>query len=73
MDQQKRKLLAEPNWILKQHKTKQRIVTCFTKLKEIVSSSEDTSAKNKSVIELKKLQLLELQCRLQSDVLNDFC
>ena len=33
MDQQKRKLLAEQDWILKQHKTKQRIVTCFTKLK----------------------------------------
>ncbi|XWS39076.1 hypothetical protein CRYUN_Cryun18bG0019100 [Craigia yunnanensis] len=72
MDQQKRKLLAEQNWVLKQHKTKQRIVTCFTKLKENVSSSEDISAKTKSVIELKKLQLLELQRRLRSDFLNDF-
>ncbi|XVE65684.1 hypothetical protein DITRI_Ditri08aG0019500 [Diplodiscus trichospermus] len=72
MDQQKLKLLAEKNWVLKQQKTKQRIVACFTKLKENVSSSEDISAKTKSVIELKKLQLLELQCRLRSDFLNDF-
>lgn len=34
-------------------------------LQEIVSSSEDISAKTKSVIELKKLQLLELQRRLR--------
>ncbi|XP_007035456.2 PREDICTED: chromatin structure-remodeling complex protein SYD isoform X1 [Theobroma cacao] len=72
MDQQKRKFLAEQNWVLKQQKTKHRIVTCFTKLKENVSSSEDISAKTKSVIELKKLQLLELQRRLRSDFLNDF-
>ncbi|XVE82038.1 hypothetical protein DITRI_Ditri15bG0114600 [Diplodiscus trichospermus] len=72
LDQQKRKLLAEQNWVLKQQKTKQRIITCYTKLKENVSSSEDISAKTKSVIELKKLQLLELQRRLRSDFLNDF-
>ncbi|XP_022723174.1 chromatin structure-remodeling complex protein SYD-like isoform X3 [Durio zibethinus] len=72
MDQRRRKLLAEQNWALKQQKTKQRIITCFTKLKENVSSSEDISAKTKSVIELKKLQLLELQRRLRSDFLNDF-
>ncbi|OMO77372.1 Glutamine-Leucine-Glutamine, QLQ [Corchorus olitorius] len=34
MDQQKRKLLAEQNWVLKQQKTKQRIITCYTKLKK---------------------------------------
>lgn len=33
MDQQKRKHLAEQNWVIKQQKTRQRIVTCFTKLK----------------------------------------
>ncbi|KAL1154798.1 hypothetical protein V6Z11_A09G268200 [Gossypium hirsutum] len=72
MDQRRRKLLAEQQWVLKQHKTKQRMITCFTKLKETVSSSEDISAKTKSVIELKKLQLLELQRRLRSGFLNDF-
>ncbi|XP_022760477.1 chromatin structure-remodeling complex protein SYD-like isoform X2 [Durio zibethinus] len=71
-DLQKQKLLAEQKWFLKQQKTKQRMVTCFTKLKENVSSSENISAKTKSVIELKKLQLLELQRRLRSDFLNDF-
>nr|KJB33147.1 hypothetical protein B456_006G257000 [Gossypium raimondii] len=72
MDQRRRKLLAEQQWVLKQHKTKQRMITCFTKLKETVSSSEDISAKTKSVIELKKLQLLELQRHLRSGFLNDF-
>ncbi|EEF45471.1 chromatin structure-remodeling complex protein SYD [Ricinus communis] len=72
MDQQKKKLLVEQNWVLKQQKTKQRIATCFAKLKETVNSSEDICAKTKSVIELKKLQLLELQRRLRSDFLNDF-
>ncbi|XP_038721523.1 uncharacterized protein LOC120013703 isoform X1 [Tripterygium wilfordii] len=72
MDQQKKKLLLERNWVLKQRKTQQRIATCFDKLKENVSSSEDISARTKSVIELKKLQLLELQRRLRSDFLNDF-
>ncbi|KAJ4823533.1 hypothetical protein Tsubulata_048213, partial [Turnera subulata] len=72
LDQQRKKLLVEQNWVLEQQKTKQRIATCFEKLKETVNSSEDTSAKTKSVIELKKLQLLELQQRLRSDFLNDF-
>ncbi|KAJ6319025.1 hypothetical protein OIU76_014380 [Salix suchowensis] len=72
MDQQRKKLLTEQNWVLKQQKTKQRIATCFYKLKETVSFSKDISAKTKSVIELKKLQLLELQRRLRSDFLNDF-
>ncbi|GAY36042.1 hypothetical protein CUMW_019990, partial [Citrus unshiu] len=72
MDMQKRKLLVEQNWILKQQKTKQRMSTCFNKLRESVSSSEDISAKTKSVIELKKLQLLGLQRRLRNDFLNDF-
>ncbi|XP_015874475.3 chromatin structure-remodeling complex protein SYD isoform X3 [Ziziphus jujuba] len=72
MDQQKKKHLEEQNWILKQQKAKQRIAVSFHKSKENVSSSEDISAKTKSVIELKKLQLLELQRRLRSDFLNDF-
>ncbi|XP_027916125.1 chromatin structure-remodeling complex protein SYD [Vigna unguiculata] len=72
MDQQRKRLLVEQKWVQKQHKTKQRMATSFHKLKENVSSSEDISAKTKSVIELKKLQLLELQRRLRSDFLNDF-
>ncbi|XP_058199382.1 chromatin structure-remodeling complex protein SYD-like [Rhododendron vialii] len=72
MEQQKRKLVIEQNWALKQKKTEQRIAACSEKLKENVSSSEDISAKTKSVIELKKVQLLELQRRLRSDILNDF-
>ncbi|KAK8709789.1 hypothetical protein V6N13_060791 [Hibiscus sabdariffa] len=72
MDLRKRKLLAEQKWVLKRQKTNQKIVTCFTQLKKTVSSSEDISAKTKSVIELKKLQLLELQHRLRSDFLKDF-
>ncbi|KAG8636634.1 hypothetical protein MANES_15G017800v8 [Manihot esculenta] len=72
MDQQKKKLLAEQNWALKQQNTRQRMTSCFNKLKETVNSSEDISAKTKSVIELKKLQLLGLQRRLRSDFLSDF-
>ncbi|XP_017423795.1 chromatin structure-remodeling complex protein SYD isoform X2 [Vigna angularis] len=72
MDQQRKRLLVEQKWVQKQQKTKQRMATSFHKLKENVSSSEDISAKTKSVIELKKLQLLELQRRLRSDFLNDF-
>ncbi|KAI4317659.1 hypothetical protein L6164_025510 [Bauhinia variegata] len=72
MDQQRKRVLVEQNWMQKQQKAKQKIVTCFNKLKENVSSSEDISAKTKSVIELKKLQLLGLQRRLRSDFLNDF-
>ncbi|KAF8401562.1 hypothetical protein HHK36_012504 [Tetracentron sinense] len=72
MDRQKRKLIEEENWALKQRKTGKKIAACFDKLKKNVSSSEDISAKTKSVIELKKLQLLQLQRRLRSDFLNDF-
>ncbi|XP_010247117.1 PREDICTED: chromatin structure-remodeling complex protein SYD isoform X2 [Nelumbo nucifera] len=71
-DQQKRKLLEEQTWALKQRKMEEKISACVDKLKETVSSSEDISAKTKSVIELKKLQLLELQRRLRSDFLHDF-
>ncbi|KAJ6722063.1 SNF2/RAD54 HELICASE FAMILY [Salix viminalis] len=72
MDQQRKKLLTEQGWVLKQQKTNQKIATCFDKLKETASLSEDITAKTKIVIELKKLQLLELQRRLRSNFLNDF-
>ncbi|XP_057957466.1 chromatin structure-remodeling complex protein SYD-like isoform X2 [Malania oleifera] len=72
MDQQKRKLIVDQSWMLKQRKTEERIASCFNKLKETVSSSADISAKTRSVIELKKLQLLQLQRRLRSDFLSDF-
>ncbi|XP_017245995.2 chromatin structure-remodeling complex protein SYD isoform X2 [Daucus carota subsp. sativus] len=72
IDQQKRKLLTEKTWALKQQRTQERIAACSDKLKDNVSSSEDISAKTRSVIELKKLQLLELQRRLRKDIVNDF-
>ncbi|XP_024989757.1 chromatin structure-remodeling complex protein SYD isoform X2 [Cynara cardunculus var. scolymus] len=71
-DCQKRKIDADYNWAVKKKKTEQRILACVEKLKETVSSSEDISAKTRSVIELKKLELLDLQHRLRSDILNDF-
>jgi len=72
LDQRKRKHLEEQNWAQKQRKTEEKIAFCFHQLKEVVSSSEDISAKTKSVIELKKLQLLQLQRRLRRDFLHDF-
>ncbi|CAI9299634.1 unnamed protein product [Lactuca saligna] len=71
-DCKKRKVAADNNWKAKKMKTEQRISVCVEKLKETVSSSEDISAKTKSVIELKKLELLNLQRRLRNDILNDF-
>ncbi|XP_065042147.1 uncharacterized protein LOC135675684 isoform X2 [Musa acuminata AAA Group] len=72
MDYQKQKLVEEQKWTLKQKKAEERIAACYEKLKEKVSSSENISGKTKTVIELKKLQLLQLQRRLRSDFLNDF-
>ncbi|XP_073009948.1 uncharacterized protein [Typha latifolia] len=72
MDHQKRKLLEEQKWVLKQRKTQDRIAARIDNLRRNVSSSEDISAKTKSVIELKKLQLLQLQRRLRGEFLNDF-
>ncbi|KAJ4968716.1 hypothetical protein NE237_015417 [Protea cynaroides] len=72
MDWQKRKLLEKENWVLKQKKMEEKITASFDKLKETGTSSEDISAKTKSVIELKKLQLLKLQRRLRGDFLHDF-
>ncbi|XP_026439819.1 chromatin structure-remodeling complex protein SYD-like isoform X2 [Papaver somniferum] len=72
MDHQKRKLNEERNWAIKQRKTEERMAVCFNKLKEVVSSSDDISTKTKSVIELKKLQLLQLQRRLRREFAHDF-
>ncbi|PKA57845.1 Chromatin structure-remodeling complex protein SYD [Apostasia shenzhenica] len=49
-----------------------RSYACMRRCMESVNSSEDISAKTKSVIELKKLQLHKLQKRLRSEFLNDF-
>ncbi|GMH18794.1 hypothetical protein Nepgr_020635 [Nepenthes gracilis] len=72
MVQQKKRRVSAQNWAKKQQKADQRILACFNKLKEAVSSSEDISAKTRSVIELKKLQLLDLQRCLRREILNDF-
>ena len=39
MDRQRKKLLNEQNWLLKQQKTERRIGTCFDKLKVCVQRS----------------------------------
>lgn len=39
MDRQKKKLLTEQNWLLKQQKTEKHIATCFDKLKVCVQLS----------------------------------
>ncbi|KAI5070128.1 hypothetical protein GOP47_0014471 [Adiantum capillus-veneris] len=72
LDQKKRKQLEEQSWAAKQLKTEERITVRFHQLKEAVSSSEDISVRTKSVIELKKLELLQLQRRLRRDFLHDF-
>ncbi|MCO5587294.1 hypothetical protein L7F22_041241 [Adiantum nelumboides] len=72
LDQKKRKQLEEQSWAAKQLKTEERITVRFHQLKEAVSSSEDISIRTKSVIELKKLELLQLQRRLRRDFLHDF-
>ncbi|XP_068662670.1 chromatin structure-remodeling complex protein SYD-like isoform X2 [Aristolochia californica] len=72
MDRHKKKVQEEKNWELKQKKAEERIAACYDKIKENVSSSEDISARTKNVIELKKLQLLQLQQCLRSDFLQDF-
>ncbi|XP_058078627.1 chromatin structure-remodeling complex protein SYD-like [Magnolia sinica] len=72
MDHAIRKFREDEMWALKQRKTEERIMARFDKLKENVSSCEDISVRTRSVIELKKLQLLHLQRRLRSDFLHDF-
>ncbi|RRT81558.1 hypothetical protein B296_00008556 [Ensete ventricosum] len=71
MDYQKQRLVEEQKWTLKQKKAEERIAACYEKLKEKVSSSEDISGKTKTVIELKKLQLLQLQRRLRRERLEE--
>lgn len=72
LDKKKSKQLEEQNWAEKQRKTEEKIAIRFHQLKEAVSSSEENSTRTKSVIELKKLELLQLQRRLRRDFLHDF-
>ncbi|XP_024518394.1 chromatin structure-remodeling complex protein SYD [Selaginella moellendorffii] len=72
IDERRKKFMADQVWVQKQRKTEENIGTRFNELKAIVSSSDDSSSKTKSVIELKKLQLLQLQRKLRREVLHDF-
>uniref|UniRef100_A0A0E0LA35 Chromatin structure-remodeling complex protein SYD n=1 Tax=Oryza punctata TaxID=4537 RepID=A0A0E0LA35_ORYPU len=72
LDHQKRRYEENKRKALELQKAHRRISASYEKLKENVSSSEDLSAKTKSVIELKKLQLLQLQRRVRSEFLQDF-
>uniref|UniRef100_A0A0D9WNZ5 Chromatin structure-remodeling complex protein SYD n=1 Tax=Leersia perrieri TaxID=77586 RepID=A0A0D9WNZ5_9ORYZ len=72
LDHQKRRYEENKRKALDMQKAHRRISASYEKLKENVSSSEDLSAKTKSVIELKKLQLLQLQRRVRSEFLLDF-
>ncbi|CAN6198094.1 unnamed protein product [Urochloa humidicola] len=72
LDYQKRMYSEKQKRTLEQHKLHSRMSASYEKLKESVNSSEDLSAKTKSVIELKKLQLLPLQRRVRSEFLLDF-
>ncbi|KAM0895530.1 hypothetical protein ACQ4PT_023792 [Festuca glaucescens] len=71
-DYQKRKYEENEKKVLGQQKAHKRMAASYQKLKENVSSSGDLTAKTKSVIELKKLQLLPLQRRVRSEFLLDF-
>ncbi|XP_051203890.1 uncharacterized protein [Lolium perenne] len=72
LDYQKRKYEENEKKVLGQQKVHKRMAASYHKLKENVSSSGDLTAKTKSVIELKKLQLLALQRRVRSEFLLDF-
>ncbi|KAJ1258909.1 hypothetical protein BS78_10G112100 [Paspalum vaginatum] len=72
LDYQKRMFNEKQKRISEQHKLHSRMSASYEKLKESVNSSDDLSAKTKSVIELKKLQLLPLQRRVRSEFLLDF-
>ncbi|CAM0913347.1 unnamed protein product [Alopecurus aequalis] len=71
-DYQKRRYEENEKKVSEQQKAHKRMSASYQKLKENVSSSEDLTAKTKSVIELKKLQLLPLQRRVRSEFLSDF-
>jgi hypothetical protein len=71
-DEQDTKVRLEYQWVQRQKKMEEKITVRFHDLKDTVSSSEDVFTKTKSVIELKKLQLLQLQRRLRRDFLHDF-
>lgn len=70
--ERKRKAIADQNWSFKQKKTEEHIAIRYHEVKETVRSTEDISIKTRSVIELKKLQLLQLQRQLRRDFLHDF-
>ncbi|PAN25126.1 hypothetical protein PAHAL_4G277400 [Panicum hallii] len=72
LDYQKRMYNEKQKRTLELHKLHSRMSVSYEKLKESVNSSEDFSAKTKSVIEVKKLQLLPLQRRVRSEFLLDF-
>ncbi|KAL3679447.1 hypothetical protein R1sor_022403 [Riccia sorocarpa] len=72
LDEHKRKSVVDSIWNEKQRKTDQDITTRFNHLKEAVISSDDISTKTKTVIDLKKLQLLHIQRSLRRGVLTDF-
>ncbi|KAG2605134.1 hypothetical protein PVAP13_4NG113800 [Panicum virgatum] len=72
LDYQKRMYNEKQKRTLELHKLHSRMSASYEKLKESVNSSEDFSAKTKSVIEVKKLQLLPLQRRVRSEFLLDF-
>ncbi|TVU11814.1 hypothetical protein EJB05_45419 [Eragrostis curvula] len=72
LNYQKRRYSENQKKVLEQQKVHRRISASYEKLKENVNSSENLSAKTKSVIELKKLQLLSLQRRVRSEFLLDF-
>ncbi|KAF8723657.1 hypothetical protein HU200_021617 [Digitaria exilis] len=71
LDYQKRIYNERQKRTLEQHKLHSKMSASYEKLKESVNSSEDLSAKTKSVIELKKLQLLPLQRRVRREKLED--
>ncbi|KAG2610394.1 hypothetical protein PVAP13_4KG098100 [Panicum virgatum] len=72
LDYQKRMYNEKQKRTLELHKLHSRMSASYEMLKESVNSSEDFSAKTKSVIEVKKLQLLPLQRRVRSEFLLDF-
>ncbi|XP_078434053.1 uncharacterized protein LOC144705318 [Wolffia australiana] len=71
-EERKKRRVEEEKWSSNQRKAGEQIALCFEKLKESVNASENISAKTKSVIELKKIQLLQIQRRLRSDFLRNF-
>ncbi|CAM6088580.1 unnamed protein product [Calypogeia fissa] len=72
LEEVRQKAAKDSIWSEKERKAEININARFSHIKDVVSSSEDISTKTKSVIELKKFQLLRLQRSLRRDVLHDF-